>query len=379
MTELFTIGIDASNIRAGGGLTHLACLLASEVAPKGCRIAVWGSAKTLEKLPSRKWIEKIHVPLLDKKLPFRMIWQQFCLPQCLLNKSCSILFSPGGTLPFHPNVRTVVMSQNLLPFEPQEAKRFGWSFMRFKMKLLLASQKHSFEQADGIIFLTQYAQDTVLASLARKPKHIITVPHGIEERFFAKPRTANNSFSKSRPFRLLYVSIVDVYKHQWHVAEAVSLLRNKGVPVEINFIGPSYKAALDNLSATIKRLDPSGEYLHYLGPVPFDQLHEAYRTADAFVFASSCENLPNILLEAMAGGLPIACSRKGPMPEVLGDAGVYFDPEQPEVMAEALLKLINNPHLRDHLANAVYKSAQSYSWKQCAHETFSFIAEVARA
>ena len=61
--------------------------------------------------------------------------------------------------------------------------------------------------------------------------------------------------------------------------------------------------------------------------IPYHELHSEYKDADLGVFASSCENLPIILIEKMASGLPIACSNKGPMPEVLGSAGVYFDPE----------------------------------------------------
>ena len=85
--------------------------------------------------------------------------------------------------------------------------------------------------------------------------------------------------------------------------------------------------------------------------------------------------MPNILLEMMASGLPIACSNKEPMPEILGKAGIYFSPEQPEDISNALSKLIESPLLRMELAQASYDSAQAYSWQRCANETFSFIAE----
>ena len=95
------------------------------------------------------------------------------------------------------------------------------------------------------------------------------------------------------------------------------------------------------------------------------------------VFASSYENMPNILLEGMAAGLPIACSSLGPMPEVLGDAGVYFHPEDPDDIARALNELIDSPDLRAQLARAAFDRAQKYSWKRCANETFDFLAEIA--
>jgi glycosyltransferase involved in cell wall biosynthesis len=325
-------------------------------------------------------IERVHVPLLDKTLLVRMAWQRWLLPWHLNKQKCGALFSPGGISPKHVLIPSIVMSQNLLPFEPKERDRFvAHSFMRFKIRLIEQNQRRSMEQANGLIFLTNYARDIVTTALKCRPKRLAVIPHGIEQRFFSPPRRACpvSEFTKTRPFHLLYVSIVDVYKHQWQVAEAVVVLHGKGVPVEIDFIGPAYGPAMKLLNAVIKRHDVSGEFLHYRGPLPFSELHKVYRKADGFIFASSCENLPVILLEAMAAGLPIACSRRGPMPEILGDAGIYFDPERPEEITAALSELINQAELRRQLAERAFQYAKSYSWERCADETFLYISEVA--
>ena len=65
------------------------------------------------------------------------------------------------------------------------------------------------------------------------------------------------------------------------------------------------------------------------------------------------------------------------MPEILRDAGVYFDPEQPESLAAALAQLLPDADKRAALARAAYDRAGSYSWKRCADETFRFLAELA--
>ncbi len=85
--------------------------------------------------------------------------------------------------------------------------------------------------------------------------------------------------------------------------------------------------------------------------------------------------MPNILTETMAAGLPVACSNRGPMPEILGDAGVYFDPEDPQSITTALQRLIASPELRTQLASASFAAAQQYTWRRCADETFHFLAE----
>ena len=93
------------------------------------------------------------------------------------------------------------------------------------------------------------------------------------------------------------------------------------------------------------------------------------------MFASSCETFGQIVTEAMACGLPIACSNRAAMPELLGDAGVYFDPENPHDIACALLELINSPLRREQAARAAFEQARHYSWETCADDTFAFLAE----
>ena len=141
----------------------------------------------------------------------------------------------------------------------------------------------------------------------------------------------------------------------------------------------AYPPALARLNKTIRQVDPGGDFVRYAGAVPSEQLHARYADAEMCLFASSCENLPNILLEGMASGLPIACSNRGPMPEVLEDAGVYFDPENSRDIARAILKLIASPALRTRLAHRSFERAHGHSWQRCARETFDFLAEISRA
>ena len=179
------------------------------------------------------------------------------------------------------------------------------------------------------------------------------------------------------PYRLLYVSNIDQYKHQGHVVEAAAALRLAGVPVALDLIGPAYPPALARLETSVNRWDPQRSWVNYHGAIPYEDLHLKYAQADLGIFASSCENMPNILLETMAAGLPVACSNRGPMQEVLGDVGVYFDPEQPVEIARALRELIDSPQLRTEMAEASYKRSLQFSWQRCAKDTFFFLAQAA--
>lgn len=369
------LGIDASNIRAGGGLTHLACLLAqADPAESGIgRVIVWGGRHTLDALPGREWLERAHEPALDGSLPARVFWQSARLPRRLAERRCDALLSPGGIAPRGAPCPTFVISQNLLPFEPREIARYGPALhKKLRLHLVRHAQVRSMAHATGIVFLTEYARDTVLAALPGSPPHVAVIPHGVEDRFFREPRPAAASGAR---FRVLYVSGINFYKHQVEVCRAARLLRDEGIPVEVDFVGPAYySGAMTALRREVARLDPGGEFLRLRGEIPFSEVDAAYREADAFVFASSCENLPNILIEAMASGLPVASSDRGPMPEVLGSAGLYFDPEDPASIAAALRRLHADGALRERLAREGLARARGFSWGRCARDTLSFIA-----
>ena len=377
----FTIGIDATNLRGGGGVTHLVELLrATQPEFHGIdRIVVWSGTITLTALEDRPWLTKHYLPSLDKGLLQRTIWQRFSLSQSARDEGCDVLFVPGGS--YAGNFQPVVtMSQNLLPFELPELRRYGWTLFTLKLLFLRLTQSRSFQKADGVIFLTEYSRDVVLKTTGKLRGQTCIVSHGLNPRFKSTPKLqrAIADYDDAHPYRVLYVSIIDQYKHQWHVVEAVAALRKQGLPIVLDLVGPSYPPALQRLNATIERFDPERYWVHYHGAIPYSKLHTMYGEVDMGIWASTCETFGIILLEAMASGLPLACSSKQPMPEVVGEAGVYFDPEQPEDIERALHTLIVSEKLREEKANASYQLAQDYSWECCAEQTFGFIYEIAK-
>lgn len=374
------LGIDAVNIREGGGVTHLKqILLAGDPAAAGIeRITLWTRKATAAQLPERPWLTVHNEAWMEAASPLPQIRNHFTMPVLARDAKCDLLFAPGGSLPGTCNMPTVTMSRNMLPFEPEEAARFGQlSLMRLKMWLLRGSQSRSYQHADGVIFLTQYAQNTVSRLVSGITRSAL-IPHGVEPRFAAAPRTHRSldACTVDSPFKLLYVSIIWSYKHQIEVAQAVATLRAKGIPLQIEFVGLARGDYGQRFLALLKELDPSQEFIIWRGEEPHEQLHQRYAEADAFVFASSCENMPNILIEAMAAGLPIACAKCGPMPEVLGDAGVYFDPDSADAIATAIHELMIDVRGRARYAEAAAIAAKAYSWDRCASDTFRFIREV---
>lgn len=375
------LGIEASNIRSGGGVTHLVELLRAvdPLAYGFKQFVLWASYATLSRLDDRPWLVKRHDPILEKNYIHRALWQRNRLGVLAKEEHCNLLFVPGGS--FATDFRPVVtMSQNMLPFDWKEMRRYGLSKVLLKLLLLRSIQSNSFRKADGLIFLTEYAQAAVSKVINKQFGATAVIPHGIDRRFFFSPRPQRRleDFTDSAPCRILYVSHIEPYKHQWNVAEAISKLKSCGFQIQLNLVGPEGNA-IGRLRKTLDRLDPDREFIIYRGAVPYEELHNLYAEADINVYASSCENMPNIVLEAMASGLPIACSNKGPMPEILGDAGLYFDPEKSDEIAVVVRTLMESHNLRSNIAQAAFKRANQFSWQRCAKETLTFLAKVSQS
>lgn len=369
------IGVDASRNRSGGARAHLIGLMT-----RGCplehgirEVHLWAYKSLLDSIPDRSWLVKHNPPALEKSIIYQLLWQIFKLPSEAHSINCDIMLNTdAGTV--SSIAPSVTMSRDMLSYEPGEMERYGWSNARIRLVLLRYIQNRSLRRANGVVFLTHYAADVIQKSCGSLSR-IAFIPHGVGENFQEIIHALPFPSSAERPIRLLYTSNTAWYKHQWNVVRAVEQLRRTGVNIVLTLVGGGNGPAQKKLNQQIEHSDPNREFVIQKEFVPQADLPSYLSNADIFVFASSCENMPNTLVEAMAAGLPIACSRRGPMPEVLGDAGEYFDPEDPETIVQALQRIITDPDLRQRLASGAKTRASFYSWERCARETWSFVTE----
>lgn len=374
------VAIDASRNRSGGAKAHLLGVIGA-LDPRECGIAgvhVWSYRKLLESLPDAPWLIK-HAPLaLERTLMHQLWWQFWQLPKEIKVHRCDVLLSTdaGSVCRFLP---AVVMSRDMLSFEANEIKRFGFSMARLRLIFLRFMQIHSLRHATGALFLTQYAAN-VIQRFTGRLRWVSVIPHGIGDEFRqnANARTRSRA-SSTAEISCIYVSNADMYKHQWQVVRAIAILRRAGHNVRLTLIGGGSGPAKKLLDAAVASEDPSGDFVEIIDFVPHHEIPRHLAKADIFVFASSCENMPNTLVEAMANGLPIACSNRGPMPEILKDAGTYFDPEKPDSIADAIAKLLSDENLRRTMAAKGNSLSIQYSWSRCAAETWRFLVDIAAA
>jgi glycosyltransferase involved in cell wall biosynthesis len=370
--------IDASNIKAGGGLTHLQEIMNTDAARQAGfnRVFLWAPDATLASIADKPWLEKCHHPLLNAG--YRQLWQwKQGVFEPFARSRNALVYIPGTG---RSKSRYVTMCQNLLPVQTKELNRYFFSKDWIRLRLLRMLHKNAYSHAAGVVFLNRYCREYAEKLVGQNVPESAIIPHGLSSRFLVNDKQIyTGSFTEQRPFRLVYVSIIDVYKHQWVVAEAVYQLISEGFNIQLDLIGPAYPKALNRLNHVMQKYASVINAVHYRGPMPYQTVNAAYAEGDAFVFASSCETFGMVLTEAMAAGLPVICSSMSSMPETAGDAALYFNPLSVNDTKAAIVKLYEQPMLREALSKKSLAKARSMSWDNCALQTFSFLAQVSKS
>lgn len=372
------IGIDASNIGGGGGLTHLHEILENfdetHFSDEISKIIVFSSQAVLDELPNSIIFEKITFKAFNSGLLNRIKFQLSGYDKEIQGR-CDMLFSITGD--YIGNFKPVVgMSRNMLLYErdiwkeikqPKEIIRFWLNFQK---------QKKCFKNASAIIFISNYAKVYISKELKLNYKPTEVIHHGLSPRFEGDSRKQLkiSEYNLNNPFRFLYVSTVHVYKNQWQVVNAISKLRKLGYPIELSLVGGIiFDRAGKMLEKAIQEVDPNKEFINFKGHIEYSEIEKEYQLADGIIFASTCENMPNILMESMASGKAIACSDKQPMPEFLKENGFFFNAQNSDSIAESLIEFLENPERRQQYIQNNKEEITKYSWGKTSRDTFSYL------
>ncbi len=304
---------------------------------------------------------------------YRYLWHLWVYPRIIRKINANAEFYPLGQLRlFMRKAKTISTCHNLLLFDNNELNRIAnkeqLSFLRSYRK----RQSKSFQKSNAVIFLSDYSANMVCREVGGIQQKTV-IGHGLDS-IFLQPNRRTYTFGKR--IHLLYVSPVYRYKNQFEVVNALELLRQStGLDLHLTIIGGGDEKCTEKLLDIIET-SSARESIQFTGAMAYEGLLKEYETADIFIFASSCETFGITILEAMASRLPIACSNRTGLSDILLDAGVYFDPYDPLNIAAAIQKLLEDENLRMDLAEKAYHYALAYTWQRCANETFNFIKKI---
>ncbi len=171
---------------------------------------------------------------------------------------------------------------------------------------------------------------------------------------------------------ILYIGNRFIYKNfHFFVSECASILKTEK-DVFLVCVGAPFTK---NERMLLEKLGIMSK-IHYLNISSDDLLIEVYRRALAFVFPSLYEGFGIPILEAMSCGCPVVLSNTSSFPEVAGNAGLYFDPQNGESIRESILKIIQLNELREELRLKGYERVKLFSWDKVAQQTMEVYTKV---
>lgn len=127
-------------------------------------------------------------------------------------------------------------------------------------------------------------------------------------------------------------------------------------------------------SVFVNRL-PKSEYVHYLGRLADSELIKVYKLASVFVFPSLIEGFGLPGLEAMAVGLPVISARTSCLPEIYGEAAMFFDPYSSDDLARKISQILNDKKIAQEFKKKGLAQVKKYSWTKMAEETWRIYQE----
>lgn len=365
------IVINALSARLGGGQTYLRNLLAHLPAQPGLDILVYAPASL--RLPEDQRIRRGTTIWPTENPVLRTLWEIGALPSILAKEKAQVLFCPGGVIALRlpAGCKTATMFRNMIPFDPAALARIPFGLQKVRNFILRRVMLRSMVNADLTIFISDHARRVIEALVhVRNP---VTIPHGISAAFRTHAQTLPRPAWLPKGEYLLYVSRFNVYKHQFEVASAFAAL-----PPELSsrykllLVGETDEVLVRRVTDFARKKGLESQIL-VVGSVAYDDLPAVYHHASVNLFASSCENCPNILLEALGAGRPVLSSDVMPMPEFGGDAVDYFSPTDPKSICDALARILQNETRRNSLAAAAARRSADFDWASTSRATWQYI------
>jgi glycosyltransferase involved in cell wall biosynthesis len=276
---------------------------------------------------------------------------------------CDVFFAANY---FLPRLHSAVARKRVITIHDLTFKRFPELLQKETLENLDRQMSREIAIADAIICVSESTRRDLLRFYPVDPARAIAIHSGLGAPATAAP------FDALPPRYILFVSTIEPRKNLETLIDAYEMLRQRGVYdgalVVVGRIG--WKS-----ESLVKRLrGPGIVHLDYL---PAAQLATVYEKAEAFVFPSIYEGFGFPLLEAMSRGLPSIAARSSSLPEIGGDAALYFDPMDADALAAQLERVVSDSALREELARKGRARAAEFRWEDAAEKTLEVLRRAA--
>lgn len=318
----------------------------------------------------------------------RLLWRKFVLPSHLRRLQPDLFFSNSGAVPRSKpaKTKTVIALHNCMPLNTELIRDERSAVRRWRLKLLRRQMQGALQACNVSIAFSEDTRRQIAENFGALPHRPAVVHHAMDwgerERKLAVDFQELNRLGVARPY-LLYVSQFHRYKNVLRLLEAFARLTQhlqlELAQLQLVLAGASAdRQYWGEIEEAIERLGLRERVVH-IPASPREQLIALYRGAVAFVQPSLAETCSFPLLEALALGVPAAVARMSALPEMAGDAAIYFDPHNVEEMAQAMERLVWDEDLRGRLSGKAVEQAAKFTWEKTALQTLEVFEKVAQA
>ncbi len=306
----------------------------------------------------------------------RLPWEQTVLPWQTARHRLDVLFSPGFSSPLVCHGRKVTVIHDL------QHKRQPQNFRFIERKAWDAMVWSSVRFSDALIAVSESSRRDMLDVYGADPGRVHVVPHGVEPEFFDiadAPERYDSLLHQAGVPQCRYVlavSTIHPHKNWLRLLDAFAALVDAGRDEHLVVAGLRGKAAAD-VEDRLK--DPRvAPRVHLLGWQPRRVVVALFQSAQALVFPSTFEGFGLPVLEAMAAGVPVACSDIPPLREIADEAALFFDPLSPNQITDALRRVLDDPDLRASMIARGKERAALSTWPRAAERTLAVLLEASR-
>jgi glycosyltransferase involved in cell wall biosynthesis len=311
----------------------------------------------------RELVPTVTVPVYGRRRSSWVRGEQLLLPTLAQRAGVDVVHSLASTAPSWGSFRRVVTIHDVIYRIHPEAHA-SWRSHALRALVPLAARR-----SDRVIVPSKSTRNDLIRLLQVPGEKIDLIPNGL-----GTPPAAqwDSEEDLRRRYELgtrrvaLTVSLKRPHKNLLRLLEAISLIPAERRPILV--LAGHRTPYEDELRARAAQLGLL-EDTRFLGWARAEELEGLYRVASCFVFPSLYEGFGLPVLEAMARGLPVACSDRGALAEVAGDAALTFDPEQPHAIAAAIERLLAEPAEPEALSRAGRENVARFTWEEAARRT----------
>ena len=305
-------------------------------------------------------------------------WEQVLLPAAVESHRIELLHCTSNTAPLKLNIPLVLTLHDIIYLEKLSFTRGSWYqiFGNFYRRWNVPAVVRN---VSSIITVSNYEHERIQQYFGLEENKVQTVYNGVGKHF--QQIEDQHSLSSIRqkytlpPSFVFFLGNTDPKKNVEGVLKALAILENRG---ELNFklVMPDIdRDYIIKMAGRITNADIL-KCIHFTGYIPNNDLPAIYTMARVFLYPSLRESFGIPILEAMACGTPVVTSTTSSMPEVADDAALLVNPNDPEEIANAIVRAFSDETLRQQLIQKGKSRAAHFSWRKNAEQTLSIYRDV---